>query len=267
MSEIDALHGGLARLVYETTHFIGKERVLAKAGETDLRDAMRKEISETQLLRRVIFRNDLDEEVSFDVVSGRVLQLSTPTSPDLFTDTPVCMHGAAQGDGIPVEVDAGVLHCIIARFLTSATSLWVETQRLENGGTPTQVGISLDALFQPAPIAPPSSGSGQNLIAFVKASEDVSTAGLVMAADSRMWEQGPEANVAMLEGLAKAEMTRFQSKSGSVVSKCFCVIFSGHPSGGTSVLCGSQEGCLALLSFEDHGHDKLLQLWITHTKD
>lgn len=264
MSDIETLHNRLHRLVHGDNPTSGKIRDLMHPGSLSVRHAMRSEIAETQLLRRMVFRNDRDEEISLEVASGRVLRVSHPVSDHLRENLP-----EALTQSIFQSTEAEVLQLIEAlqAFAFEAKKLSVETQIIRHNTSMPDVGIPVDDLLQVSDTPEqrmPKQLSINSLEAFLQDCAPISSAALLMTGDRCVLECGSEGHLDALKALALAERVsndthpQPQDDPGPPGQ---CVIYTGHPQGGQTVLCASQIPHLAFLSFHNDMLDAVLGFW------
>ena len=231
--------------------------------------AMRSEIAETQLLRRLVFRNDRNEEIAFAVASGRVLRVLPPTS-DRFQDYLADVSG--QDISKLTEGQISQLVGVLTTFTSDITELSVDIQVLKTDAAARDVGISADDLFQdpdkPGPHrkTPPSKDF---LDGFMKDCAPISSAGLLMVGDQVTFEQGSKPHLEALKTLARAERA---ANAGSLQGKADpdsvgqCVIYSGHPDDGQAILCTSQSEGLALLLLNNDVLEEVLNFWTSRSR-
>lgn len=243
MSDISTLHQRLTQLVQGPAVLSGRARVLVRDGEADLRAAMRTEIAETQLPRRVTFRNGSDDTLAFEVVAGRVLR--TPE-------------------------DLSLMHARIDGFVRNPTVLRVETERLEPGEAALEVGIALDDLFSvPTPLDPV--GASQSppdvVTGFLEASRAQCRAGLAVINAETTFSYGDDAQLAKLHSLAEVEKNGDVASSEAAFAAGYpsqCVVYSSHPLEGCTVVCVSHAETLGFAILSQDALGPVLDLWNAH---
>lgn len=264
MSDIATLHDRLNKLVHGNDPVSGKIRDLMHRGTTSVLQAMRSEIAETQLPRRLVFRNDREEEISFEVASGRVLRVSPPTSDHFRADLPEVLT-----QSLSQSTEAQVLQFItvLKAFASEATKLTVEAQIPRHKTSGLDVGISVEDLLQ-EPHLPEQNqaeqSSGNALGAFLDDCTSRVSAALLMKGDRFVLEHGPEAQLKALKALALAERASNDSPQqldDDPSASGQCVIYTGHPQDGQAVLCASQAPNLAFLSFPCEALEAVLGFW------
>ena len=262
MPDIDTLHVRLNSLVQAPASISGRERVLIHAGEAGALAAMRLEVSETQLPRQLIFRVDQKKEISFEVASGRVFKVVSPTSHSLFQE----LEREDLLDAVlETDQNATRLPKLINAFLFGANTLTVETQFLNEPINPLDFGVSANAVFSdcPSETERPNPQESNVLTEFLKACAAYSTAGLVMAGDRATFEFGSNGDLALLRTILLAETSEgaasplMQMDPGNENQ---CAIYAGHPTGSRSVLCAAHANNLAMVIFESADLDQILEL-------
>jgi hypothetical protein len=266
MSDIRTLHDWLDKLVHGSNSISGTFRDLLHSGVTHARHAMRSEIAETQFLRRLVFRNDRNEEIAFDVASGRVLRVSPPTSEHFQENLP---DVSGQDISKLAEGQISRLVAVVTTFTSGSTELSVEVQILKADALVPDMGISLDDLFQDLGKSPPpqeTPPSEDFLGDFLAGCAPISCAALLMVGDKVTVEHGSDAHLHPLKTLARAERvpnaTSLQSEAhpGPVDQ---CVIYSGYPDGGQAILCASQSERLALLLLNNNVLEEVFEVWMS----
>lgn len=228
------------------------------------RDALRTEIAETQLLRRLVFRNERKEEISLEVASSRVLRVTHPISDHLKENLPdILMQSVSQSTETQILQFIGVLKV----FTSEITQLSVEAQVPSQNASMLDVGLSVDHLFQKFDISEQirqKQTSKNFLEAFLENCASISTAALLMTDDTFVFEYGLSAPLEALKALALAERasnsTNLQLQGGPSPSSQ-CVIYTGHPQDMQAVLCASQIPNLAFLSFHSDVLEAVLNYW------
>ncbi len=245
MSEMSILHDRLNLLVNVTVDMSGRERILMRQGEGNLRAAMRVEISETQLPRRLVFRNDKGGKLCMEVASGRIRKFSPPH------DQEDPSHWAE----------------LVASFAEGANRLSVETERLETAFAAHEVGLALDAVFPPLAsdkVAVDAPEKRDIVTAFLQASQEICTSGLALVAGQVMVEFGADGPLATLYDLV--ELEELEPQYGDAADQFAqyptqCVIYSGHPVGGQSVLCVSADLSLGFATVDNAFLGQIIALW------
>jgi len=269
MSDIKTLHDRLDKLVHGSSSISGRFRDLMPSGVTHARHAMRSEIAETQLLRRLVFRNDRNEKIAFDVASGRVLRVSPPTS-EHFQEHLADVSG--QDISKLAEGQISKLVAAVAEFTSGRTELSVEVQILQADALAPDVGISLDDLFQDLGKPPPPQESPLSedfLEDFLEDCAPISCAALLMVGNSVTVEHGSDAHLYPLKTLARAERV---SNAAALQSETHpgpvdqCVIYAGYPDGGQAILCASQSESLALLLLNNDVLEEVYEAWMSRSR-
>lgn len=268
MSDIETLHDRLSKLVHGSEAISGKSRDLMLAGADHPSEAMRAEIAETHLLRRMVFRNDRNEELALEVASGRILRVSQPTSHHLQASLPEI---AAQDLSRLSENQISQLAAVLSEFTADLSKLSVEVQILKTAASGPVLGLATNDLFQGhgKPRPPRTNARSTDFMSdFVRDCAPISTAALLMVGDTITVEQGVEAHLESLKTLARAERVAnggvLQGEADSE-SAGQCVIFSGHPDAERSILCASQSDSLAILFLNGDVLDEVLNLWMSHS--
>jgi hypothetical protein len=226
--------------------------------------AMRSEIAEIQLPRRIAFQNDRGEAISLEVASGRVLRVSHPISDHFQASLPDALMNS-----ISQSTKAQVLQLIdiLSAFTSKVTKLSVETQILRQNASILDIGVAVEDLFQELDISEqnqPRKMPRNDLEVFIQDCASISSAALLMNGDTILLEHGSEAKLETLKTLALAEFnsssTHLQIQSDLNPYEQ-CVIYTGHPQNGQAVLCAIQATNLAFLSFHSNVLEAILDFW------
>ena len=269
MSDIGILHDRLHKLVHGNSAITGKARDLMQPESASVLHAMLSEIKETHLLRRITFRNDRDEQISLEVASGRVLRISQPTSDHLQARL---SDSLTQSISQSAKTQVSQFIEVLKIFASGATELSAEPQILHQITPNLDVGFSIDDLLQDPNIlrqGEPKKTMGNTLETFLEDCAPISFAGLLLTGGSVVLEYGLEVHLKPLKALAATEYLsndihlQIQSNSNPLAQ---CVIYTGHPHDGRTVLCASLSAKLTFLSFGHDALDEVLTFWAFRTR-
>ncbi len=233
-------------------------------GITDGLSAMRLEIEETQLLRRLVFQNDTGNTIGIEVVSGRALRVAEPVTHQLPAG---CADLIGQDlledhhDQISAVID------MFRDFCAGTETLRVESHILAEKKEASSVGIPGSKLCEPFRdlAKTPEILSGQNdLSVFAERCASSATAILGFEGDAISFELGPDEFLKPLRDVADAEQAKASEKPGTERSKKSepsCIILSEHPANGRSLLRATASGSQIFVLFDTTALTKFLTFW------
>lgn len=253
MSDLATLHDRLSRLLAAPSVASGTLRHLSfESGQA--RAAIRGEIDETQLARRLVFRNDRDEEIALDVVSGRVLR-SAKSQASCATEQNESRPAKAPHD----QPDVSGLRREIKQFAENAVSLTVEVFILKRTSMVLDMGVPADALFcQSASLS--ENPVVQQLRTFVVSAGDSMLYVFASDEDRLIFEQGDVKTYGELEHKI-APLLRAGAFLPETSTFAECIVFAGSVSDRKGILCARSGHLFVGVIFERHKTDAVLQHW------
>lgn len=264
MTDLMTLQDRIASLSNASGQFSEHGRDLMKPHRADPLIAMRNEIDETQLHRRLVFRNDQDQTLGLHVASGRVLRLADPVSPELSAE---CQDLVSQDLCEENQAQISALGAILQGFASDTQALFVQSHIPSDGHDVSNLGIPGHKLFQACADPVTSAEPGfhpRDLEAFVENCSSIATAILRIEGEETSFEQGSAEHLKLLTSLAESERGSTAGSGGEAVQES-CVIVGGHPETGHGILCAANSQNLVFAMFEIHVLAEIFDLWMGRT--
>lgn len=264
MDDLQTLHARMKKLSEPAQLPARRTRILRVSHALPATTALQEEIAETQLPTRLRFRNDRGEELKATVARGRVEAIDFNRAGH---------HGEsitlpADPSEIPSEAGARLASALAlftedVRWLDVASRPAVEHTQMAGGGLlPTALFDALGRLDCRAQDPTP-----KGVMAFLEICRPQISACVVMEQGVFTVAEGQSAQVGALKAQAleeyrEAARTAAHMEPNSVASDgTACVVYSGAPDQGQSVLCAEDAGALVLLAFEHRHLISVLDIW------
>lgn len=266
-TRVQTLKDRIAALAVDDGGAPALARKLPFSADRPAKQVMLQEILETQMPRCLVFRNDRDETLALQVISGRIVAVTQPTSPRLMgTDLGVLDQAISDNDGPTISVVCRAFRI----FLRHARDLHVAIDFLKKRSpSATNIGLSTRTLFEDMDDESEVIGSTNVLLSFdrfaVACAADA-TAMLRIDGTEVTRMKGTENQTNALLKLAESEFaprteaTRLDNGQSALDS---CVIVCGPIDKAQAVLSCASNGLMVYVLFESMKVGKMLALWLS----